>query len=222
MGASSPRQCGGYYAWGETEEKELYGFSTYIYCDGTYDTCYDLGESICGTNYDVAHVKWGGAWQMPSLEQSEELKGNLYIREVYNIDRSENGIKLEGKNSNHIFLPYTGFYQSNGFQDPKDAASYWTGTKSHYYSSNSAYNIAFGWYTQGFTVDYYWFGSRAMGHPVRPVYVGTTAITNVAHQYSNDRPIYNIYGIKVADNATDLNTLPPGIYIVNGKKRIVK
>ncbi|MBR6981737.1 MAG: hypothetical protein IKH88_18165 [Prevotella sp.] len=33
---------------------------------------------------------------------------------------------------------------------------------------------------------------------------------------------YNIYGIKVADDIDDMSTLPPGIYIVNGRKMVVK
>ena len=34
--------------------------------------------------------------------------------------------------------------------------------------------------------------------------------------------VYNIYGIKVADNIERANNLPPGIYIVNGKKFVIK
>ena len=219
VGASSPRQCGGYYAWGETEEKELYDYSTYIHCDGTYGTCHDLGESICGTIYDVARVKWGEGWQMPSLEQTVELMNGLYSCETNSFDSSEKGIKMFKKEFNYIYFPYTGWYQSNGFQNPKIAGSYWTGTKS-YNDSNGAYNFAF--IKSGIEVDNYWLNSRAMGHPVRPVYVGSDAITNVAHQYLDVRAVYNICGIKVADNLEQANNLPPGIYIVNGKKMVIK
>ena len=51
---------------GRTEEKEVYSWSTYIHCDGSFSTCHDLGSNISGTEYDVAHVKWGGEWQMQS------------------------------------------------------------------------------------------------------------------------------------------------------------
>lgn len=73
VGASSPSEYGGYYAWGETEEKEIYDWSTYKYCDGSYSTVHSLGSDIAGTNYDVAHVKWGGAWKMPSFDRIELL-----------------------------------------------------------------------------------------------------------------------------------------------------
>ena len=68
VGATKPEEYGGYYSWGETEEKETYDWSTYIHCDGSSSTCHDLGSDISGTEYDVAHVKWGGKWCMPTLD----------------------------------------------------------------------------------------------------------------------------------------------------------
>ena len=73
VGASIPEEFGGYYAWGETEEKEYYDWSTYKHCDGSNKTCHNIGDDIAGTKYDVAHVKWGGSWKMPSLERIELL-----------------------------------------------------------------------------------------------------------------------------------------------------
>lgn len=69
VGATKPEEPGGYYAWGETEEKDYYAPSTYIHCDGAYNPLfYDLGSDISGTEYDVAHVKWGGKWCMPTWD----------------------------------------------------------------------------------------------------------------------------------------------------------
>ena len=86
MGASSPEEYGGYYAWGETEEKSVYNEVTYRFAhgvdtdgDGWYeeDFSYDyIGSDISGTQYDVAHVKWGGSWRMPTLSECEELLYN--------------------------------------------------------------------------------------------------------------------------------------------------
>ena len=85
VGADKPEAYGGYYAWGETEEKDVYNDVTYQYStgedgngDGYYDdyhveTSFDvygvwqsLGDDIAGSQYDVAQVKWGGDWQMPT------------------------------------------------------------------------------------------------------------------------------------------------------------
>ena len=66
VGASKAEEYGAYYAWGETEEKEVYMSYTYI--------PQDIGTDITGTEYDVAHVKWGGPWKMPTLDQVQELR----------------------------------------------------------------------------------------------------------------------------------------------------
>ena len=41
VGASSPEEYGGYYAWGETTEKDVYDWNTYTYCEGSESTCHD-------------------------------------------------------------------------------------------------------------------------------------------------------------------------------------
>lgn len=76
IGASSPEEYGDYYAWGETEEKSDYSKNTYLYWNEQYNTGDDIGEDISGTQYDVAHVKWGGIWKMPTLAQIKELIEN--------------------------------------------------------------------------------------------------------------------------------------------------
>ena len=69
LGADKPEAYGGYYAWGEIEEKTFYNEVTYQYStgedtdgDGWYDknrSYKNLGSDIASTQYDVAHVKWG-------------------------------------------------------------------------------------------------------------------------------------------------------------------
>ena len=76
VGATKPEEYGGYYAWGETEEKETYSWATYIHCDGSSSTCHDLGSDISGTEYDVAHVKWGDNWRIPTKDEFTELYNN--------------------------------------------------------------------------------------------------------------------------------------------------
>ena len=49
IGASSPSEAGNYYAWGEKESKDAYGWETYKLCRGSYNT-----QAIaCGTNQVV-------------------------------------------------------------------------------------------------------------------------------------------------------------------------
>ena len=99
VGASSPEEFGEYYAWGETEEKYYFDDTTYKYYDISSDSYKYLGDDIAGTSYDVAQVKWGGKWKMPSLKRinlllnkcsSEWCEHNLYgdanIENCYNIN----------------------------------------------------------------------------------------------------------------------------------------
>ena len=37
VGATTPEGYGDYFAWGETEKKEKYDWTTYIHCDGSMD-----------------------------------------------------------------------------------------------------------------------------------------------------------------------------------------
>lgn len=38
VGANSPEEYGDYFAWGETEPKSSYDFTTYKWCNGSYNT----------------------------------------------------------------------------------------------------------------------------------------------------------------------------------------
>ena len=107
VGASTPEGYGGYYAWGETEEKESYTWENYIHADGEYGTSHDIGTDIAGTEYDVAHVKWKGSWQMPSQAQVKELVENC-TRE-WDTQGAINGYTFTGPNGNTIFVPVAGF-----------------------------------------------------------------------------------------------------------------
>jgi len=104
VGASAPEEYGGSYAWGETEVKDNYDWSTYIYYDSPSKTCHHIGNDIAGTRYDVAHVKWGGSWRMPTAGQWVELMENCTM-----IETTQNGITgnlIIGTNGATIFMPW--------------------------------------------------------------------------------------------------------------------
>lgn len=111
-----PEEDGGYFAWGETEEKEIYDDATYAYStgidengDGFYDrdiTYHSIGDDIAGTQYDVAHVKWGGTWRMPSIEQWYELFNDC--RTKWTTQNGVDGRLVTGPSGGSIFLPASG------------------------------------------------------------------------------------------------------------------
>ena len=124
VGASKPDEYGGYYAWGETEEKDVYNWSTYKYNDNGY---VNIGEDIAGTKYDVAHVKWGGSWQMPSSDQIKELYNNCTRK--WTLQNGVNGILVTGPNGNTIFLPAAGIRMDEKLHAEGGYGYIWTSTK---------------------------------------------------------------------------------------------
>ena len=139
VGASRPEEYGGYYAWGETEEKSEYSFETYkqrekYYC-GNYPYFHDwywiynnLGE-ISGTSYDVATVRWGGGARMPTWQEINELV--KYCDFETGSLNDVVGSFVIGPNGNSIFIPYAGYrLQTRLYYDGRDA-HIWSGTQSN-------------------------------------------------------------------------------------------
>ena len=162
VGAASPEQTGGYYAWGETEEKSYFDWSTYIHCDGSEDSCRDLGTDIAGTDYDVAHVKWGDCWQMPSHEQLQQLFYCCYY-EWTNVN-GVNGMKFTCPDAGKIFIPITGMRVQNGKYYSKYEGYHWTSS----INGDDMSNADFIW-TDRDTIELGYL-PRYYGLPVRPIY----------------------------------------------------
>ncbi len=161
VGATAPEQYGGYYAWGEVNEKSYYDWSTYIHCDGHYYDCHNLGSDIAGTQYDVAHVKWGGSWVMPSHDQQVELLNNC--TSTWTTENGVYGRRFTGSSGGSIFLPAAGFRSNGDLDDAGSDGYYWSSTQYPDYS-NIAYYLGFhsgyaGWDNS----------SRSDGQSVRPV-----------------------------------------------------
>ena len=161
VGADKPDAYGGYFAWGETETKDTYSLENYKHYDGSEESCHNIGADIAGTEYDVAHVKWGGSWVMPSETQMNELKDNCTSE--WATVNGINGRIFKGTNGGSIFLPAAGY---RGYDDLSLAGSYgyyWSSTQ-HPSSSGSAYRLGFGSGYVDWSRDY-----RYLGQSVRPV-----------------------------------------------------
>ena len=162
--ATTPEGYGGYYAWGETETKTSYDWSNYIHCDGSEETCYDLGSDIAGTQYDVAHVKWGGSWVMPSFDQFKELRDNCTYEwmTANNVNVGKFTSKINGAS---IFLPASGFRVASFFFDG-DNGNCWSSTQDPLNARDAIY-LEFNSGESGTDSNY----GRYYGRNVRPVFV---------------------------------------------------
>ena len=129
VGAERPEEYGDYFAWGELEPKESYTWENYRFGVGEelpfksklskYNTDRNRGVVDNKTTLDlvddVANVRWGGSWRMPTLEEWTELRQNC----TWTVD-SINGVKglratsnKPGKTDRSIFLPEAYYWSSS-------------------------------------------------------------------------------------------------------------
>ena len=139
VGASRPEEIGGYYAWGEEEEKEVYDWNTYKHSDGNSWACRDLGNDICGTVYDVAHVKWGSNWRLPNTDDIKQLIDKCSFEEMS--VNSVFGLNFIGPNGGSIFIPFADYptlsiYGSKYGPKTKRGFLLWTGMSYGLYSAH--------------------------------------------------------------------------------------
>lgn len=178
VGATMPEGYGDYYAWGETEPKIVYSGSTYKYFNGSSSTLtkYCNSSSYGNNGYtdtkttldpddDVAHVKWGGDWRMPTKDEFTELRNNCTWTWI-----TLNGVKgyrvtskKSGYTDRSIFLPAVGYRSDTGLYDVGSDGYYWS---SSLYTDYPDY----AWYLN-FYSDYYFTINfdRSCGLSVRPV-----------------------------------------------------
>ena len=151
VGATTPEGYGDYFAWGETEPKDYYDWSTYKYCNGSSSTMTKYyTKSSYGTvdnkttlelADDAAHVNWGGNWRMPTIEEQKELLNNCTW--TWTTQNGVNGCKVTSKrNGNSIFLPAAGYRYGDNLDSAGSYGYYWSGSLGTYYS-DYAYLVYF-------------------------------------------------------------------------------
>lgn len=127
-GANSPVGYGGYYAWGDTEERSNYTIDAYIHNNSTTNSYVDLGQSISGSQYDAPYVIFGNKFQIPSKEQISELIENCSV-EIISINNI-NGLLFTGPNGECIFLPAAGRCSETGINGLGSEGGYWSGNSN--------------------------------------------------------------------------------------------
>lgn len=190
LGAESPEQYGDYYAWGEIETKSKYDWTTYKWSNGTFKTltkyCFHNSRHFgvvdnkveLDLEDDVAYIKRGERWRMPTKKEFDELVYNC-SREVSMIN-GINGFKFTSKiNGNSIFLPAAGIYYSECLWNVGEQGAYLSSSLDTL-ASHSAEGLCFILHNQvteysdrglekeeNYLIDGNPF--RCMGNTVRPV-----------------------------------------------------
>ena len=183
VGACAPEEYGDYFAWGETEPKDVYNWDTYKWCYG--------GCSVCLTKYctdsenghvdnkteldpedDAACVNWGPSWRMPTLGQFLELYDNCTSQ--WTTRNGVNGYLLTGPNGKTLFLPAAGYRSDGSLYYAGSRGAYWLPTLDtvimwDYPYDGYAYNLSFSDDDEGFYSEPEC--SRSLGFTVRAVRV---------------------------------------------------
>ena len=172
VGATKPEEYGSYYAWGETETKTTYDWSTYKWCSGSTETqtkyCTDSSygtvdnKTTLELEDDAARANWGGAWRMPTDDEWTELLENCTW--TWTTKNGVNGYEVKSKtNGNSIFLPAAGSRNDESLGDAGYYGRYWLSSLFTGFPDN-AWHVRFS--SDYVNRDYFYRGG---GLSVRPV-----------------------------------------------------
>ena len=144
VGADSPEEYGDYFAWGETKPKLSYSEENYTY---------KKNPETLSFIRDVATVKMGRNWRMPTIEEHQELIDECTW--TWTTLNGVNGYNIEGPNGNSIFLPAAGYRNGSDLDCAGLYGDYWS---SSLHTGNSyasqPYDLCFSsgyvsWYVSG-------------------------------------------------------------------------
>ena len=169
IGANAPEEHGGYFAWGETTEKNVYSWGWYLCKESECGTWADpfiknyqsAGTYILGPAYDAAHIQWGGRWRMPTQDDLNELKENCSCEKT--TVNGVSGYRYTGWNGNSIFLPDGQIKNGPNLTSNTFMCAYWTSFCMYYSFSTAQQASAFAPNGNLYKID------RAYGLAIRPV-----------------------------------------------------
>ena len=169
IGANAPEEHGGYFAWGETTEKNVYSWGWYLCKESECGTWADpfiknyqsAGTYILGPAYDAAHIQWGGRWRMPTEDDFKELKENCSCEKT--TVNGVSGYRYTGWNGNSIFLPDGQIKNGPNLTSDLFKCAYWTSFCMYYSISTAQQASAFAPNGNLSKID------RAYGLAIRPV-----------------------------------------------------
>ena len=175
LGASTSRDFGNYYAWGEVtgynEGKTSFSWKNYRFCSGgSNELLKYCSKSHYGANGfadfkstlegkdDAASNIYGFDYNIPTKKEWEELINECTWTWF------DNGAMVRGKNGNVILLPHAGYRSGVGLYDGDAQGYYWSSTLDDDSPDDA-------WYVQvdkGHARLYKYY--RSQGRSIRPVY----------------------------------------------------
>lgn len=167
VGAARPEERGVPFSWGDPAPHSVFDWTTYKWSLSRKErtrgslakyNSSDLrgridGLSVLRPEDDIASVRWGGRWRMPTAEELQELVDRCDWQRTTQGDAQ--GYLVTSKvNGNSLFFPETGYHKG----------CYWSSSVKEDYSS-FAHCLEFN--TERVLVG---GEERVLGYPVRPVF----------------------------------------------------
>ncbi|MDO4525282.1 MAG: hypothetical protein Q4B61_08110 [Bacteroidales bacterium] len=140
VGADSLGEVGDYFAWGETEPKTDYSWSTYKWGSKDSLTKYNSTDSLTALSAedDAATANWGRAWRTPSMKELDELKNGCTWKWTNNFKESSVAgmVGTSKTNGNTIFLPLSFGYNGTDLTDKVIDGFVWSSDLSTVVNNN--------------------------------------------------------------------------------------
>ena len=166
VGARSPEEFGGYYAWGEVRTKSAYSYKSYKWYDESSQSVTKYGELDGKVKIepadDAARIEWGAGWRMPTLVEFRELWEECSWK--WTELNGVGGYLVIGANGNSIFLPAAGNYFGSS-QKEAGYGRYWCASIDE---SNSFRSWCLCFHSISKYMSNGSYG-RYYGRPIRPV-----------------------------------------------------
>ena len=174
VGADNPEDYGDYFAWGETQPKDTYDWSTYQHCNGSANTLTKYcNNSSYGNNGftdnlttllpedDAATANWGSDWRIPTKGEWQELYNNTTV--TWTQQNGVNGRLFTATNGNSLFLPAAGYLDYHGHGGAGSYGYYWS---SSLFTGNPCVAWRFDFHSGNYDMSSY---LRYYGQSVRAV-----------------------------------------------------
>lgn len=168
VGANSPEEYGDYFAWGEITPKKSNGtwgdyswgtykwmnagqadwtqINKYTFADNQTEACWynsngafiGDGQTVLLPEDDAATANWGSKWQMPSVEQMQELIDSENTTSTWTTMNGVNGRLVTSiRNNASIFLPAGGRRNGTETQWEGSYGFYWPTMTDRTYSDRA-------------------------------------------------------------------------------------
>lgn len=137
LGANTPEEYGGYYAWGSLEPLSSFDSENYRRDVDVKNIPANYSGNV---NFDPVAKNIGGEWRTPTYGEVRELMNNT--TNEWTTSNGVKGLKLTGPNGNSIFIPAGGQISGTTLNKEGFQGTIWTASQDPGYEGAGIVAIA--------------------------------------------------------------------------------